>query len=86
MISIAQTMRAVEDLGDPFVLGQSGSCEISVVVLREDSNMEYVPIETFYSSVVQVMVRFEGLTRYLATLVFSCKIDGKIAQRPSIPL
>ena len=53
LISIAQTMRAVEDFGGIHLYSDNPDrAEISVVVLREDSNMEYVPIETFYSSVV----------------------------------
>ncbi len=53
LISIAQTMRAVEDFGGIHLYWNNPDrAEISVVVLREDSNMEYVPIETFYSSVV----------------------------------
>lgn len=51
LISIAQTLRAVEDFGGIHLYWDNPDrSEISVVVLREDSNMEYVPLETFYSS------------------------------------
>jgi len=49
--SIGKTLRVVEDFGGVHVYWQNPTrSEISVVILKQDNNEEYVPIEVFYST------------------------------------
>ncbi|MEA4916714.1 DUF5000 domain-containing lipoprotein [Proteiniphilum sp.] len=62
VLTIAKTLRMIEDFGGIHLYWENEDrAEISVVVLREDSNMEYVPIETFYSSVIDANGAVRGL-------------------------
>jgi hypothetical protein len=65
VITIANTLRVVEDFGGIHLYWENENRdEISVVVTREDENMEYVTIETFYNS----MKEADGAVRGLDTI------------------
>ncbi|HBG41889.1 MAG TPA: hypothetical protein DDW85_10860 [Porphyromonadaceae bacterium] len=52
--SIGETVDLVADFGGVHAYWENPSrAEISVVILKQDDNDEYVPIETFYSTVIQ---------------------------------
>lgn len=52
VVTIGGTLDLIPDFGGVHAYWQNPSrAEISVVILKEDHNKEYVPLETFYSSV-----------------------------------
>lgn len=65
VLTIGNTLNLVEDFGGvrAYWKNQTRS-EISVVILREDNNKEYVPIQTIYST----MVDGEGGTKGMDTI------------------
>ncbi len=65
VISIGRTLNMVEDFGGVCAYWNNPTrAEVSVVLLKEDHNNEYVPIETFYST----MVDGEGAKRGMDTI------------------
>ncbi|MFA5327673.1 MAG: DUF5000 domain-containing lipoprotein [Prolixibacteraceae bacterium] len=65
VITIGKTLRLVEDFGGVHAYWENPTrAEISVMILKEDNNKEYVPIEVFYSTVAMG----EGAARGLDTL------------------
>jgi hypothetical protein len=52
VVTIGETLELIPDFGGVHAYWKNPArAEISVVILREDHNKEYVPLETFYSSV-----------------------------------
>ena len=65
VITISKTMSLVSDFGGVHAYWSNPTrAEVSVVVLKEDNNKEYVPIQTFYST----MVAGEGAKRGMDTI------------------
>lgn len=63
--TIGQTISLVEDFGGVHGYWENPTkAEISVVILKEDNNQEFVPLETIYSSVVHG----EGVSRGMDTI------------------
>ena len=63
--TIGKTLNMVADFGGVHAYWTNQNrAEVSVVVLREDKNKEYVPIETFYST----MIAGEGAKRGMDTI------------------
>jgi hypothetical protein len=51
VVTIGETLELIPDFGGVHAYWQNPArAEISVVILKEDHNKEYVPLETFYSS------------------------------------
>jgi len=51
VVTIGKTLDLLPDFGGVHAYWQNPTkAEVSVVILREDHNLEYVPLETFYSS------------------------------------
>lgn len=62
VLKIGKTLRLVEDFGGVQAFWENPEREdISVVVLQQDHNEEFVPIETFYSSVINGNGAVRGL-------------------------
>ena len=65
VIAIGNTITLVEDFGGVHAYWKNPTrAEVSVIILKEDNNKEYVPLETFYSS----MVDGEGAKRGMDTI------------------
>ncbi|MGQ8338224.1 DUF5000 domain-containing lipoprotein [Sunxiuqinia sp. A32] len=65
VITMGNTLNLVEDFGGVHGYWENPTrAEVSVVILKEDNNKEYVPIETFYST----MVDGEGTSRGMDTI------------------
>ncbi len=73
VLSIGKTLRLVEDFGGVRAFWENpGRAEISVVILTEDHNEEYVPLDVFYSSLAVGDMATRGmdtLDSYLAVYV-----------------
>jgi len=68
--TIGKTLNVMADFGGVHAYWQNpDKAEISVVILREDQNQEYVVLETYYSS----MKTGEGATRGLDTIPLKIK-------------
>ena len=65
VITISKTMSLVADFGGVHAYWSNPTrAEVSVTVLKEDNNKEYVPVKTFYST----MVAGEGAQRGMDTI------------------
>lgn len=63
--TIGQTISLTEDFGGVHGYWENPTkAEVSVVILKEDNNLEFVPLETIYSSVVNG----EGVSRGMDTI------------------
>ncbi len=81
--TIGTTLNLVADFGGVHGFWVNpGRAEISVVVLKEDNNKEYVPIQTFYSS----MENGEGAKRGMDTIVgnFALYVQDRWENRSEI--
>lgn len=62
VVTIGKTLEIISDFGGVHVYWKNpGRAEISVVIEKEDNNNEYVPIETFYSTVAEGDAAARGL-------------------------